>query len=340
MAQAALHSSSAEQGGARVCILRTRSCVLDSWRTGAGGYACCCGRLERRCGCHLALLVLLFATATLGTSPADACQPTLGTCMGGPDVDCRRPLLSSPVHAPHSRPPQPRLSSPACAPHSCPPPTILSAPTCTPHPCPTPQAFLTPTHLGISMEPAFGGSLFDLVSDSIRLHERHARLLFQQLIAALAWCHSQVRVLAAVGCEMYRSCCCCRLVRLCRLCCVCRCTCCPATDASAAAAASATAASPLLLPLLLRLLLCLPSPLLLRPLASLTPALCAVQGIHHRDVKLENVLLSRPAKEQGSLLKLADFGFSRVSAQGALVFRGAFIARVMRRCGAFMCGGL
>lgn len=54
------------------------------------------------------------------------------------------------------------------------------------------QAFLTPTHLGISMEAAFGGCLFDLVSDSIRLHERQARLMFQQLIAALAWCHSQV----------------------------------------------------------------------------------------------------------------------------------------------------
>lgn len=87
------------------------------------------------------------------------------------------------------------------------------------------EAFLTPTHLGISMEAAFGGCLFDLVSDSIRLHERQARLMFQQLIAALAWCHSQ--------------------------------------------------------------------------------------GIHHRDVKLENLLLSKPASEQGCLLKLCDFGFSK-----------------------------
>ncbi|PRW60419.1 serine threonine- kinase [Chlorella sorokiniana] len=53
------------------------------------------------------------------------------------------------------------------------------------------EAFLTPTHLGIAMEAAFGGCLFDFVSDSIRLRERHARLMFQQLIAALAWCHSQ-----------------------------------------------------------------------------------------------------------------------------------------------------
>ncbi|KAI7842253.1 hypothetical protein COHA_003894 [Chlorella ohadii] len=87
------------------------------------------------------------------------------------------------------------------------------------------EAFLTTTHLGISMEAAFGGCLFDLVSVSIRLKERHARLMFQQLIAALAWCHSQ--------------------------------------------------------------------------------------GIHHRDVKLENLLLSRPAREQACLLKLCDFGFSK-----------------------------
>lgn len=42
------------------------------------------------------------------------------------------------------------------------------------------------------MELAAGGCLFDLVADAIRLPEAHTRRYFQQLIAALAWCHSQV----------------------------------------------------------------------------------------------------------------------------------------------------
>lgn len=41
-----------------------------------------------------------------------------------------------------------------------------------------------------------------------------------------------------------------------------------------------------------------------------------LQGIYHRDVKLENLLLSKPALEQGCQLKLCDFGFSKVGARG------------------------
>ncbi|KAI7844120.1 hypothetical protein COHA_002258 [Chlorella ohadii] len=53
------------------------------------------------------------------------------------------------------------------------------------------EAFLTSTHLGIAMEFASGGDLFDLVSRYKRLTEDEARVCFQQLVCGAAWCHSQ-----------------------------------------------------------------------------------------------------------------------------------------------------
>ena len=53
------------------------------------------------------------------------------------------------------------------------------------------QVFLTPTHLGIVMEYAAGGDLFERVKAS-RLSEDEARLVFQQLISAVSYCHSKV----------------------------------------------------------------------------------------------------------------------------------------------------
>ena len=54
------------------------------------------------------------------------------------------------------------------------------------------QVFLTPTHLGIVMEYAAGGELFDRIVKTGRLPEDEARLLFQQLISAVSYCHSKV----------------------------------------------------------------------------------------------------------------------------------------------------
>jgi serine/threonine protein kinase len=56
------------------------------------------------------------------------------------------------------------------------------------------QVFLTPQYLGIAMEFAAGGDLFDYaVVRHKRLSEDHARWFFQQLIVALDYCHKMVR---------------------------------------------------------------------------------------------------------------------------------------------------
>lgn len=54
------------------------------------------------------------------------------------------------------------------------------------------QVFLTPGHLCLALEYAPAGTLFDLVQRCGRLAEPQAAPLFGQLVAALAWCHSQV----------------------------------------------------------------------------------------------------------------------------------------------------
>ncbi|KAI3435933.1 hypothetical protein D9Q98_001991 [Chlorella vulgaris] len=53
------------------------------------------------------------------------------------------------------------------------------------------EAFLTTTHLGIAMEYASGGDLFDRVVSRRRLPEAEARYFFWQLVQGLVWCHSQ-----------------------------------------------------------------------------------------------------------------------------------------------------
>jgi serine/threonine-protein kinase SRK2 len=57
------------------------------------------------------------------------------------------------------------------------------------------QVFITPTHLGIAMEYAPGGDLYDYAIThqcSKRLSEDKARRMFQQLIIALDYCHLMV----------------------------------------------------------------------------------------------------------------------------------------------------
>ena len=59
------------------------------------------------------------------------------------------------------------------------------------------QVFLTPTHLGIVMEYAAGGELFDRIVKAGRFSEDEARFFFQQLISGVDYCHSEVRALKA-----------------------------------------------------------------------------------------------------------------------------------------------
>ena len=54
------------------------------------------------------------------------------------------------------------------------------------------QVFLTPTHLGIVMEYAAGGNMYDRLVKAGRLSEDQARFFFQQLISGVDYCHSKV----------------------------------------------------------------------------------------------------------------------------------------------------
>ena len=49
------------------------------------------------------------------------------------------------------------------------------------------RAFLTTTHLGIAMEFAAGGELFERIVRAGRFPEDEARYFFQQLICGVGW---------------------------------------------------------------------------------------------------------------------------------------------------------
>ncbi|GAB4817583.1 hypothetical protein N2152v2_004629 [Parachlorella kessleri] len=53
------------------------------------------------------------------------------------------------------------------------------------------KVFLTPTHLGIVMDYASGGELFNRVAEVGAFPEDEARYFFQQLVSGVAWCHRQ-----------------------------------------------------------------------------------------------------------------------------------------------------
>jgi len=55
------------------------------------------------------------------------------------------------------------------------------------------QVFLTPQYLGIAMEFASGGDMFEYVVKKNGLREEEARWFFQQLIVGLDYCHRMVR---------------------------------------------------------------------------------------------------------------------------------------------------
>ncbi|XP_031501637.1 serine/threonine-protein kinase SAPK7-like [Nymphaea colorata] len=52
------------------------------------------------------------------------------------------------------------------------------------------EVVLTPTHLGIVMEYAAGGELFERICNAGRFSEDEARYFFQQLISGVSYCHS------------------------------------------------------------------------------------------------------------------------------------------------------
>ncbi|XP_051205664.1 serine/threonine-protein kinase SAPK5 [Lolium perenne] len=52
------------------------------------------------------------------------------------------------------------------------------------------EVVLTPTHLGIVMEYAAGGELFERICDAGRFHEDEARYFFQQLVCGVSFCHA------------------------------------------------------------------------------------------------------------------------------------------------------
>lgn len=49
------------------------------------------------------------------------------------------------------------------------------------------------THLGVALEYAAGGELFDTVARAGKLPEIEARYFFQQLVLGLEYCHNRVR---------------------------------------------------------------------------------------------------------------------------------------------------
>ncbi|KFM27066.1 Serine/threonine-protein kinase SRK2A [Auxenochlorella protothecoides] len=51
------------------------------------------------------------------------------------------------------------------------------------------EVFVTSTHLGIAMEYAAGGELFERIVAAGRFKEDEARYFFQQLISGVSWCH-------------------------------------------------------------------------------------------------------------------------------------------------------
>ena len=52
--------------------------------------------------------------------------------------------------------------------------------------------FVTDAHLGVALEYAAGGELFDTVARAGKLPEIEARYFFQQLILGLEYCHNRV----------------------------------------------------------------------------------------------------------------------------------------------------
>lgn len=58
--------------------------------------------------------------------------------------------------------------------------------------CESIKVFVTDAHLGVALEYAAGGELFDTVAKAGKLPEIEARYFFQQLVLGLEYCHNRV----------------------------------------------------------------------------------------------------------------------------------------------------
>lgn len=165
------------------------------------------------------------------------------------------------------------------------------------------QVFLTPTHLCIVMEYAAGGELFDRIVKAGRFSEDEARYFFQQLICGVDYCHQSVRCHPTCTAQAYewskqpqqleadRS-------QDCQVAATCR-----------------TTFQPLTWHVVPALQHNWHSPVSWHAhtsckchIARITDSLPLLQGVCHRDLKLENTLLDgSPAPR----VKICDFGYSK-----------------------------
>ena len=155
------------------------------------------------------------------------------------------------------------------------------------------QVFLTPTHLAIAMEYAAGGELFDRIVKAGRFSEDEARFFFQQLISGVQYCHSQV-----------------------------------------SSARKDTLMDWSLLDMIssgiLSIIHIIPSSII-HVLVHHTQCTMRLQGVCHRDLKLENTLLDHhPAPR----LKICDFGYSKVTTSPLLALETSGIGIALFRRGA------
>ena len=176
------------------------------------------------------------------------------------------------------------------------------------------KVFLTPVYLGIAMEFASGGDMFEYVVKKNGLREDEARWFYQQLIVGLDYCHRMVCERAWRGG-------------------VCVCVLAPAALCFFSAAAAAAS----------------PPPLKRRPTTHVTAHTAPThtprtntttnhrhtlhyttphyQGVVNRDIKLENTLLDSSPRP---LVKICDFGYSKrenfQSAPGSRVGTPAYLA--------------
>lgn len=146
------------------------------------------------------------------------------------------------------------------------------------------EVFLTPDFLGIAMEYAAGGDMFQHVTTKRGLSEDEARWFFQQLVLGLDYCHKMVGRLLLPLPNFYKRMWCCshvlqklelpaHRVNICEaVCCVC------------AAFLYSVEKS------------------------FFRKSIVGVQGIVNRDIKLENTLLDGSKRP---LLKICDFGYSK-----------------------------
>jgi serine/threonine protein kinase len=173
------------------------------------------------------------------------------------------------------------------------------------------EVFLTDKYLGIVMEYAAGGDMFEYVAQKEGLHENEARWFFQQLVMAIDYCHIMVRsgwTSLSRDLELRQN------VASC-LACFGHVACWPRPLAIAREISTDHWHSGQQRELLASNSNCASSAACLQhmcpsPVAGSGCHLlsCVLQGVVNRDIKLENALLDKSARP---LVKLCDFGYSK-----------------------------